>query len=53
MRVVLRTIALLLIVAGIGLTPAAAQPAQSGNQGFSVDELVGAGHKFFGTESVK
>ncbi len=51
MRVVLRTVAFVLIIAGLGLGPAAAQPAQSGNQGFSIDELVGAGHKFFGTVS--
>jgi hypothetical protein len=48
MRAVLRTLALVLIVAGFGLSPAA---AQQGREGFSPDELVGAGHKFFGTVS--
>jgi hypothetical protein len=46
---VLRTLALVLFVAALGLGPAAAQSAQP--QGFSVDELVGAGHRFFGTVS--
>jgi hypothetical protein len=46
---VLRTIALVLFVAGLGIGPAAAQSSQP--QGFSMDELVGAGHRFFGTVS--
>jgi hypothetical protein len=57
---ILRLFGLALLALGVGLVPAAAQnppptalqsqpPPQSG--GFSVDELVGAGHKFFGSVS--
>jgi hypothetical protein len=55
----LRSIALVLLVLGLGCVPAGAQsppptalPSQPQQQGaFSGDELVGAGHKFFGTVS--
>jgi len=55
-----RLFALMLLALGVGLGPAAAQdrpptalPSQPAPRdgGFSVDELVNAGHKFFGTVS--
>jgi hypothetical protein len=53
MRFVLRTIARVAVVAvltGLGLGPLAAQSA-GGTQQFSSNELVNAGHQFFGTVS--
>jgi hypothetical protein len=50
MRAVLRTFALVFMVAGLGLGPAAAQqtPQPAGNERFSSSELVNTGHRFFG-----
>lgn len=50
-RVLLLLLLLFLSFAALpALTHAQSRPAQSGD-GFSLDELVGAGHKFFGTVS--
>ncbi len=49
MRAVLRTIALVFLVAGPGALTAAAQEPR--NERFSSSELVNAGHRFFGTVS--
>jgi hypothetical protein len=52
MRTVLRTIAFAVALVGWGLAPLAAQPAESGrDQRYSSNELVNAGHQFFGTVS--
>jgi hypothetical protein len=52
MRTVLRTIAFAVALIGWGLGPLAAQPAESGrDQRYSPNELVNAGHQFFGTVS--
>jgi hypothetical protein len=52
---IFRAIALALLVLGCGGSPALAQGAPPGavqqGGGFTPDELVGAGHKFFGTVS--
>src|SRR5262245_3022690 len=57
MRAVLRTAALVLVLAGFGTGPLAAQGPQqqpqqqpSGNQ-YSSNEVLDAGHRFFGTVS--
>ncbi len=57
MRAVLRTAALVLVLAGFGADPLAAQanpppgnPPQSGNH-YSSNEIIDAGHRFFGTVS--
>jgi hypothetical protein len=47
MRAVLRTAAVVLVLAGFGASPSA---AQSGNQ-YSSNEIIDAGHRFFGTVS--
>ena len=47
MRTVLRTLAIAIAVVGLALGPAAAQP----DQRYSSNELVNAGHQFFGTIS--
>jgi hypothetical protein len=52
MRTVLRTIAFAAALIGCGLGPLAAQPADAGrDQKYSPNELVNAGHQFFGTIS--
>ncbi len=55
MRTVLRTIAFAVALIGWGLGPLAAQPAQPADPGreqkYSPNELVNAGHQFFGTIS--
>jgi hypothetical protein len=55
MRTVLRTIALAAALIGCGLGPLVAQPAQPAeparDQRYSSNELVNAGHQFFGTIS--
>src|SRR5436305_12138329 len=52
MRTVLRTIAFAVALVGWGLAPLAAQPAESGrDQRYASNELVNAGHQFFGTVS--
>jgi hypothetical protein len=52
MRTVFRTIAFAFALIGWGLGPLAAQPAESGrDQRYSPNELVNAGHQFFGTVS--
>ena len=52
MRTVLRTIAFAVALIGWGLGPLAAQPAEPGrDQRYSPNELVNAGHQFFGTVS--
>ena len=52
MRTVLRTIAFAVALIGWGLGPLAAQPAGAGrDQRYSSNELVNAGHQFFGTVS--
>jgi hypothetical protein len=52
MRTVLRTIAFAVALIGCGLGPLAAQPADPGrDQKYSPNELVNAGHQFFGTIS--
>ena len=55
MRDVMRTVALLLVLAGFGSGPLAAQdsPPPSHNPGgqFSSNEILDAGHRFFGTVS--
>ena len=51
MRTVLRTIAFAVALVGWGLAPLAAQPAESGrDQRYSSNELVNAGHQFFGIQ---
>jgi hypothetical protein len=49
MRAVVRTIALVLLLAGLGTAPLAAQQGRA--QPFSSNELINAGHSFFGTVS--
>ena len=52
MRTVLRTIAFAAALIGWGLGPLTAQPAEPGrDQRYSPNELVNAGHQFFGTVS--
>ena len=52
MRTVLRTIALAVALIGCGLGTLAAQPEEPGrDQRYSPNELVNAGHQFFGTVS--
>jgi hypothetical protein len=55
MRTVLRTIAFAIGLVGWGLAPLAAQPAQPAepahDQRYSSNELLNAGHQFFGTIS--
>jgi hypothetical protein len=52
MRTVLRTIAFAVALIGCGLGPLAAQPADPAHdQRYSPNELVNAGHQFFGTVS--
>jgi hypothetical protein len=52
MRTVLRTIAFAVALIGCGLCPLAAQPAEpAGDQRYSPNELINAGHQFFGTIS--
>jgi hypothetical protein len=52
MRAALRTIALALVLAGIGAAPLAAQQQQPPQPGsYGPGELVNAGHQFFGTVS--
>ena len=54
MRTVQQAIALVMILAGLWLLPAAAQqaaPAPGGGQVYGNNELVSTGHRFFGTVS--
>ena len=53
MRAVLRTLALVLILSGIGAAPLSAQqqPPPPPPGGYGPGELVNAGHEFFGTVS--
>ena len=52
MRTVLRTIAFAVALLGCGLGPLAAQPADPArDQKYSLNELINAGHQFFGTIS--
>jgi hypothetical protein len=51
MRTFLRTIALAVLLIGCGLSPIAAQPADPARDRYSPNELINAGHQFFGTIS--
>jgi hypothetical protein len=51
MRIFLRTIALAVLLIGCGLSPIAAQPADPARDRYSPNELINAGHQFFGTIS--
>jgi hypothetical protein len=52
MRTVLRTVAVAVALIGWGLGPLTAQPAEPArDQRYSPNELVNAGHQFFGTVS--
>jgi hypothetical protein len=51
MRTFLRTIALAVLLIGCGLSPIAAQPTDPARDRYSPNELINAGHQFFGTIS--
>jgi hypothetical protein len=51
MRTVWRTIAFAIVLVGWGLAPLAAQSADPSRERYSPNELVNAGHEFFGTIS--
>ena len=51
MRAVLRTVGLVLVLAGLGSGPAAAQSQQQQQNTYSSNEILDSGHRFFGTIS--